>query len=196
MSSETWQDFEQNVVDMLPRLRRFATKLAGAIEGEDLLQLACMKALEKRSQWQPGSRLDSWIFKIIRTTWLDHCKSATRQRVDFDTEAANRAADKVAISTMDDELDWRRGLEQVRRAIQDLPPDQRAVLMLVVGQGLRYQDAAEVLDIPLGTVMSRLARARMALGRPARTIADGFVPVKAAARQPLGLQSIERLPSL
>ncbi|HVI89461.1 MAG TPA: RNA polymerase sigma factor [Dongiaceae bacterium] len=167
------RDFEAHMVTLLPRLRRFAIGLAGsAEEGEDLLQAACLKALEKWQQWRPGTRLDSWVYKIIHTTWLDRRKSATRRLVDFDTDAAVRASDRVASTTIEQEIEMRGDLQRAQRAIDSLPPDQRAVLMLVVGQGLTYQEASAALQIPMGTVMSRLARARWALGRMTRNDGD------------------------
>lgn len=164
------RDFEAHIVTLLPRLRRFAIGLTGSVEeGEDLLQAACLKALEKWHQWRPGTRLDSWVYKIIQTTWLDRRKSATRRLVDFDTDAATRASDQLATSAIEEEMEVRGDLQRARQAIDNLPEDQRAVLLLVVGQGLTYQEAAATLQIPIGTVMSRLARARWAIGRMTRT---------------------------
>ncbi len=158
------RDFEAHMVTSLPRLRRFAIGLAGSVEeGEDLFQGACLKALEKWQQWRPGTRLDSWVFKIIQTTWLDRRKSATQRLVDFNTDAAVKAGDQLATAEIDEELDLRRDLKQARFAIDRLSHDQRSVL--VVGEGFTYQEAAGALQIPVSTVMSRLARARSALGR-------------------------------
>jgi RNA polymerase sigma-70 factor (ECF subfamily) len=163
------RDFESHMVSLLPRLRRFAIGLAGsAEEGEDLLQSACLKALEKWRQWQPGTRLDSWVYRIIHTTWLDRRKSATQRLVDFDSDAATRASDRLATETVENEVERRGDLQRAQRAIGELTVDQRSVLLLVVGQGLSYQQAADALQIPVGTVMSRLARARWALGRMTR----------------------------
>ncbi|HEX9447047.1 MAG TPA: RNA polymerase sigma factor [Dongiaceae bacterium] len=167
------RDFEAQMVTLLPRLRRFAIGLAGsADEGEDLLQAACLKALEKWQQWQPGTRLDSWIYKIIHTIWLDRRKSAASRLVKIDTDAALAASDRLATETIEHAYETRRDLEQAQRAIDNLPIDQRSVLMLVVGQGLSYQEAADALQIPIGTVMSRLARARWSLGRTASALKD------------------------
>ncbi|HVJ31765.1 MAG TPA: RNA polymerase sigma factor [Terriglobia bacterium] len=160
------RDFEAQMVPLLPRLRRFAIGLAGsADEGEDLLQAACLRALEKWQQWQPGTRLDSWIYRIIHTIWLDRKKSAASRLLKIDTDAAVAASDRLAVNTLEDEYEARRDLQEAQRAIDNLPAEQRAVLMLIAGQGLSYQEAADVLQIPIGTVMSRLARARWSLGR-------------------------------
>lgn len=167
------REFESHMISLLPRLRRFAIGLAGSTEeGEDLLQSACLKALEKWRQWQPGTRLDSWVYRIIHTTWLDRRKSATQRLVDFDTEAAIRASDLHATETMEQEIELRRDLQRAQEAINELSADQRNVLTMIVGQGMSYQETAEALQIPIGTVMSRLARARWALGRKTRQ-ADG-----------------------
>src|SRR5262245_25273415 len=151
------REFEAHIVTLLPRLRRFAIGLTGSVEeGEDLLQAACLKALEKWQQWRPGTRLDSWVYKIIQTTWLDRRKSATRRLVDFDTEAAVKASDQLATFAVEQEIELRGDLQRAQQAIDNLPVDQRNVLLLVVGQGLSYQETAEALQIPIGTVMSRL----------------------------------------
>ena len=150
------------LVALLPRLRRFARGLAGtADQADDLVQAACERALTRIAQWQPGTRLDSWMFRIIQTIWLDD-KRAQRVR-GGESNVEPEAAEAQLM------VDGARGIEaqltfaSVRRAMAKLPEEQRAVMMLVCVEGQTYKEAAEILAIPIGTVMSRLARGRAAL---------------------------------
>lgn len=151
------------LVSLLPRLRRFGYALTGSPDdGDDLVQSACERALTRIDQFRPGTRLDSWMYRIMQNLWIDHRRSAQAQRVDG-AEPADLEA--LAVGDARQELDSRLSLAAARRAVADLGEDQRAVLVLVCVEGLSYKDAAGVLDIPIGTVMSRLARARLAVGK-------------------------------
>ncbi|MDQ7249685.1 sigma-70 family RNA polymerase sigma factor [Dongia sedimenti] len=155
----------RDIVALLPRLRRFAAGLTGSIqEGDDVVQSACLRALERHHQWEPGTRLDSWMFRIIRNLWLDRGKSAWNRLVRSDPDALAEIPDH----SLSRELEVRDELASARAAIAALPEPQREVLLLVTVEGLTYEAAADVLGIPLGTVMSRLARARVAVGRRVR----------------------------
>ena len=150
---------QRDLVALLPRLRRFARGLAGSLDAaDDLVQAACERALANRAQWQKGTRLDSWMYRIVQNLWIDQIRTKGRWReADEETLATLPANDMVRA------VEARIELAAVRSAIDALPPDQRAVLMLVTVEGQSYRDAAEILEIPIGTVMSRLARARLAL---------------------------------
>ncbi len=150
------------MVALLPRLRRFACGLTGSFaDADDLVQGACVKALDRIEQWRPGTRLDSWMFRILQNLWIDQLRERRGREVAMDPEdLAERAVGDAAR-----ENEARIALGEVRRAVAKLPPEQRAVLMLVSVDGVSYKEAAEILEIPIGTVMSRLARARLALGR-------------------------------
>ncbi len=150
------------MVALLPRLRRFACGLTGSLaDADDLVQGACVKALDRIEQWRPGTRLDSWMFRILQNLWIDQLRERRGREVAMDPEdLAERAVGDAAR-----ENEARIALGEVRREVAKLPPDQRAVLMLVSVEGVSYKEAAEILEIPIGTVMSRLARARLALGR-------------------------------
>jgi RNA polymerase sigma-70 factor (ECF subfamily) len=150
------------MVALLPRLRRFACGLTGSLaDADDLVQGACLKALDRIEQWRPGTRLDSWMFRILQNLWIDQLRERRGREVAMDPEdLAERAVGDAAR-----ENDARIALGEVRREVAKLPPEQRAVLMLVSVEGVSYKEAAEILEIPIGTVMSRLARARLALGR-------------------------------
>ena len=150
------------MVALLPRLRRFACGLTGSLaDADDLVQGACLKALDRIEQWRPGTRLDSWMFRILQNLWIDQLRERRGREVAMDPEdLAERAVGDAAR-----ENEARIALGEVRREVAKLPPEQRAVLMLVSVEGVSYKEAAEILEIPIGTVMSRLARARLALGR-------------------------------
>ena len=153
-------DPRAQIISLLPRLRRFASGLThDGHMADDLVQTACLKALERWHQYQADTSLASWMFRIVQTTWIDDYRS--RQRRPEDT-----VIDDLPEAVGEDgrELVERRSeLRAVRLAIAALPDDQRAVLMLVTVDGLSYQEAAQALNIPLGTVMSRLSRARIRL---------------------------------
>jgi RNA polymerase sigma-70 factor, ECF subfamily len=155
----------RDIVALLPRLRRFAAGLTGTVtEGDDIVQTACLRALERYHQWEPGTRLDSWMFRIIRNLWLDRGKSAWNRLVRSDPDALVEIPDH----SLGREIEVRDELAAARAAIAALPEAQREVLLLVTVEGLTYEAAADVLGVPLGTVMSRLARARVAVARQVR----------------------------
>lgn len=155
-------DPKQRMVDLLPRLRRFAYALTGSPEeGDDVVQSACERALSRLHQWQPDTRLDSWMFRIVQTTWIDRLRARRVRAEDGDPELLDRqpAAD------CGEAIEHRLLLEKTRAAMARLPEDQRVVLALVSVDGLSYKEAAAALGLPLGTVMSRLARGRARLYR-------------------------------
>jgi len=162
------QAVAEGMTAMLPRLRRFAIGLSGSREeGDDLVQAACLRALERYQQWQPGSRLDSWMFRIVHTIWLDRRKAARNREISVD-------ADQLAASAggATDGVDAKIHLARVRLAISRLPQEQKEVLLLVTVEGFSYAEAAAMLQIPTGTVMSRLARARLALAKQFEPVAN------------------------
>jgi RNA polymerase sigma-70 factor, ECF subfamily len=152
--------FAEDLVALLPRLRRFALSLTGSVaEADDLVQAACERALRARDQWTPGTRLDSWVFRIIRNLWID----AIRKRK---TEGIVEAIDEVAHVKGEDGrqvTETALTLTDVSDAVSKLPEEQRAVLLLVCTEERSYQEAADMLGVPIGTVMSRLARGRRSL---------------------------------
>ncbi len=156
------QAFSHQLVALLPRLRRFARGLThGSEEGDDLVQAACERALARSDQFEPGTRLDSWMYRIVQNLWLDNRRRQKKEAIGLDPADLAEHAAPVSANAAEDGL----YLAQVREAIARLPEEQRAVLMLVSVEGVAYKDAAEILDLPLGTVMSRLSRARVALGQ-------------------------------
>lgn len=152
--------FRRDLVLLVPKLRRFAYSLCGnRADADDLVQAACEKALRNQTQFRPGSRLDSWMYRIIQTAWIDDRRRARTRGTTVDPVDAGLGDEGKSAALPED----RMMLAQVRGAMARLPEPQRLVLSLVAIEGLSYREAAEVLDIPVGTVMSRLSRAREAL---------------------------------
>jgi len=150
-------DLHDAIATLLPRLRRFGRNLTRHREdADDLVQLAVERALKRASQWQAGTRLDSWLFRIMQNAWIDEVRARGRQA---DTFAPEEEGAQVGVSTNDSQID----AIAVRKAVARLGDEQRAVVALVLVEGLPYKEAAEVLGIPIGTLTSRLARARDAL---------------------------------
>ncbi|HEX5957934.1 MAG TPA: RNA polymerase sigma factor [Hyphomicrobiaceae bacterium] len=153
-------EVRDRMVAVLPRLRRFAHALTGNTEqADDLVQDACLRALSRIDLWQPGTRLDSWMYRIAQNIWLDRMR-ANRVRgevVDLDAMEGMAGADGRVVT--ESELT----LQAVAAAMGKLPPEQRAMVALICIEGASYKEAAEISGVPLGTVMSRLARARRSL---------------------------------
>jgi len=142
---------------LLPRLRRMARALAGQqADADDLVQVALERALARSAQWRPDGRLDAWVFGILRNAWLDELRARSRRRQVFAPEEAGAAVGEAGMERHDEAL-------SVVEAMSRLPPEQREVVALVLVEGLTYDEAAKVLDVPQGTVTSRLSRARVAL---------------------------------
>ncbi|MDQ8728103.1 RNA polymerase sigma factor [Bradyrhizobium sp. LHD-71] len=153
-------DFGNELVALLPRLRRFARSLTGQPDdADDLVQAALERALRSRSSWEPGTRLDAWIFRIMRNLWIDQIRHRKVRGDRTTIEAAEQ------LSGFDGRVvtDNRIMLADVQELLATLPGDQRAVVQSVCIDELSYREAAEHLKTPIGTVMSRLARARLAL---------------------------------
>lgn len=147
------------MIALLPRLRRFAFGLTGSMdEADDLVQAACERALSRLHQWQPGTRLDSWLYRITQTLWIDQARVCKNRGDQVDSEVLEQLPASGGRSA-----EGEHTLARVSAAMDRLPEEQRLVLVLVSVEGLSYQEAAAVLDIPVGTVMSRLARARKRL---------------------------------
>ena len=148
------------MVELLPRLRRLGRVLArDGADADDLVQLTLERALARRAQWRPGTSLASWMFRIMKNAWIDESRSRTRRGgVFLPQEAGEGVGDTGA-----EALDARLALGEVERALARLPDEQRAAVALVLVEGLSYQEAAQVLEIPAGTLTSRLVRGRLAL---------------------------------
>jgi RNA polymerase sigma-70 factor (ECF subfamily) len=158
---------QPELVAAIPRLRRYARVLTGeATRADDLVQETLARAWEKRRLWAAGSDLRAWLFTIMHNVFVN-------QRA-----LARREAGNVSLDDDDGGVAWQipvRATQQTRvelievlREVGRLPADQRAVLLLAAVEELRYEEIAQVLSIPVGTVMSRLSRAREKLRRATR----------------------------
>jgi RNA polymerase sigma-70 factor (ECF subfamily) len=160
-----------DLVALLPRLRRFARSLTGSAEqADDLVQAACERALRWPEGFTPGIRFDAWMFRILRDLWIDE-----RRRRAARGGIAEPVEDHETLPGADGEAEAeaRLGLGEVERALLRLPPEQREAVVLICIEDLSYREAAELTGVPMGTLMSRLARARLALARELGTAKAG-----------------------
>ena len=149
------------MIAAIPRLRRFAVSITGnAHLGEDLAQIALEKALSNIDHWRPGTNMDSWLLRIAYNAWIDDVRAQKRRgpQVGLDSSAEQLLGEDGR-----DIVYARLELEAARAAMADLPIEFRSVLSLVAIEGMTYQEVAQTLKIPIGTVMSRLSRARKSL---------------------------------
>jgi RNA polymerase sigma-70 factor, ECF subfamily len=152
----------QALIALIPRLRRFARVLTGTIaDADDVVQASLEKAMLNLDQWQPGTRLDSWLFRIARNHWVDDRRRAHNSKGHDDIgEMIDLAGDDgLAVVEASDEA------RMVRAAVDRLSPEQRDVVALVMLEEFSYREAADALGLPIGTVMSRLSRAKGALAK-------------------------------
>lgn len=153
----------------LTRLWRYGLVLSGRRDtAEDLVQATCLRALERAEQFQPGSRLDKWLFTILHSLWINEIRSRKiREGQGFvDAETSLVFDGSAAVET-------HMAAREVIRLVETLPEAQRSALFLAYVEGLAYREVAEVLEIPIGTVMSRLAAGR---ARIAAILGDKPVP--------------------
>lgn len=151
-------NFEQSLLELLPRMRRFAFGLAGSpSSADDLCQMTLERALTRRQQWQKGTRLDSWIYRIMRNIWIDEARANQRRSQTFVDEEAGSPIGAAGAQEAAVEL------SNVDRAMSQLPDDQREAVLLVMVEGYSYKEAAAIIDCPVGTLNSRLVRGRDAL---------------------------------
>jgi RNA polymerase sigma-70 factor (ECF subfamily) len=162
-NADTRDDILRNqMVGLLPRLRRFALTLARDPDrADDLVQAACERALTRFDQLREGTRLDSWLYRIIYTQWIDKLrrkKTRSAKLILLTNESGSMNPGTDAGNSLDTALD-------LQNALSTLPEEHQAALILVSVEGYSYAEAATVLEVPAGTVASRVARARKMLGR-------------------------------
>jgi RNA polymerase sigma-70 factor (ECF subfamily) len=151
---------QRQIVDLLPRLRRLARVLTrDPSDADDLVQATVERALVHQEQWRPGTRLDSWMFRIMKNAWIDESRARSRRTRVFAPSEHGDGVGHDGAAAMENHL----AAADVERAMGKLPADQRLAVALVLVDGLSYREAAEVLEVPQGTLTSRLARGRMAL---------------------------------
>ncbi|MET0429567.1 MAG: sigma-70 family RNA polymerase sigma factor [Microvirga sp.] len=162
-----------DVIDLLPRLQRYAQALTrDNAAAEDLVQDALVRAYERHHTFRPGGNLRTWLMSVLHNVFID---GRRRQRAEArKVEESAAAMDGVVLP----EQEWHLRLKQVGEAFANLPDEQRAAVYLVSIEGLSYQEAAQSLDIPVGTLMSRLGRGRAAL----RAFEEGRAPAASRSR--------------
>ncbi len=144
---------------LLPRLRRFGLSLTGSRnDADELVQTACERVLTRGDQLRDKARMDAWIYGIMRNLWIDELRFRKIRRHDDLSAAADVIGDSGEAV-----VEGRITLAAVRKAVAEMSEDRRVLLMLVCVDGLTYQEAADTLGIAIGTVMSRLSRARQEL---------------------------------
>ncbi|MGF6410629.1 RNA polymerase sigma factor [Paraburkholderia sp. MM5482-R1] len=148
---------------MLPRLWAFSLRLCGnQHDAEDLVQRACVRGLERAHQLQPGTSPLSWMFSIVHSTWINELRARNvrnRSSMEWDDDFLQTVADPDARTPEENLLNG-----EIIAAVNRLPEAQRIVMLLVAVEGLSYAEAAEALGVPIGTIMSRLSRARQTIG--------------------------------
>jgi RNA polymerase sigma-70 factor (ECF subfamily) len=153
-------DIYRNIEAEIPRLRRYARALARDVAAaDDLVQDCLARALSKLHLWQEGTDLRAWLFTILHNQYVNQVRRAVREG------AAVGLSETEPMLTRAPHQGRRLELRDLERAIAKLPEEQRSVILLVGLEGMRYEEVAEVLDVPVGTVRSRLSRGREALRR-------------------------------
>ncbi|MBW6524386.1 RNA polymerase sigma factor [Sphingomonas sp. RHCKR47] len=150
--------FEHELASVMPRLRRFAHGLSrDATDADDLLQATAERMLRARAQWEPGTNFVAWSYRIMRNLWVDTARARQRHTSVLAPEEEGLAIGMSGAAEASVELGY------LMRAMERLPDEQREAVALVMIEGLGYAEAAGVLDIPAGTLTSRLVRGRQAL---------------------------------
>jgi RNA polymerase sigma-70 factor, ECF subfamily len=153
-------DLRKDIVAILPRLRRFCMAITrGQDAGDDLCQATIERALSRADQFEHGSRLDSWMFRIAKNILIDQARRAKSRGVEIEVDDSLPLVGDDGLQI----VEGRSDLARARAAMAALPDDQRTLLALVAIEGKSYKEAAEILEIPMGTVMSRISRARRAI---------------------------------
>lgn len=161
----------QALIALIPRLRRFARVLTGSIaDADDVVQASLEKAMVNLAQYQPGTRLDAWVFRIARNHWVDDRRRAHNRMGHDDIGEMLDLAGEDGVTV----VETNAAARMVRAAVDSLPAEQRDVVALVMLEELSYREAADMLGLPIGTVMSRLSRAKAALAK--RMSEMGAVP--------------------
>lgn len=182
---DTYQEIEAEI----PRLRRYARALTRDIaSADDLVQDCLTRALGKLHLWQQGTDLRAWLFTILHNQYVNNVRRSVREG------AAVGLSDNEPLLTRGPQQGQRLELRDLERAIAKLPEEQRSAILLVGLEGMRYEEVAAVLDVPVGTVRSRLSRGREALRRlmgMEPDHADGAFentkPARAVGHRPTGL---------
>jgi RNA polymerase sigma-70 factor (ECF subfamily) len=157
-------EISNQMIELLPRLRRFARSLSrNQHDADDLVQSAIERAWRHLDQLKPGASLGSWMFGIMKNAWIDDRRARARRG---EVALPDDSGEHPAVSP----VDANTSLWSVSEAMDKLPEEQRLAVALVLVEGMSYKEASELLEIPIGTLTSRLARGRTAL---ATALGDG-----------------------
>jgi RNA polymerase sigma-70 factor (ECF subfamily) len=183
-SEEGRKQFRQHLLAAIPKLRAFALSLAAHADyADDLVQETLMKAWNHQNSFQEGTNIKAWLFTILRNEYFSQLRKRRREVEDADGDYAGSV---VTPGGQESQLD----MADLRIALQQLPDDQREAVVLVGASGFSYQEVAEICHVPVGTVKSRVNRARtklaLLLGNGS-SLADGETG-KGERRSPSGVQ--------
>jgi len=161
MSGDTFTD---DLSALLPRLWRYAFVLCRDHDrSNDLVQATCERALSRRTQFQPGTRLDAWTFTILQSIWKNELRRDSIRRGQGFVDAED-----AGLVDKEESADGKIFLSEVLNAVEQLPEAQKSAVYLVYVEGLSYGEAAAALEIPEGTLTSRLVRARVKIAEMVR----------------------------
>ncbi len=161
MSEASRREVRAGLEPSLARLWRYALVLSRARDvADDLVQATCLRAIERADQFVPGTRVDRWLFAILRSIWLNELRSRRIRQGGGFVDAEDALTTDGAR-----EIETNITASAVLRAMGRLPDAQRETLLLVYAEGYSYAEAAATLGVPIGTIMSRLAAGRAALAR-------------------------------
>ena len=170
-------EFTDILESEIPKLRRSARALTrDPVRADDLVQSCLVRAITKQHLWQPVTNLRAWLFTILHNQHVNEVRSSRREDGGLDAEASR------AIPTVDPNALASLQLQELDRAVGSLPAGQRQVILLVGLEGMRYEEVAKILDIPVGTVRSRLSRGRHELRK---MLEEGFRPPPGPRRAPV-----------
>jgi RNA polymerase sigma-70 factor (ECF subfamily) len=183
MTASNRQEVTAGLAPNLARLWRYGLILSGARDvADDLVQATCVRAIERADQFQPGTRIDRWLFSILRSIWLNELRARRVREGGGFIDAA-----EALVVDGGHEIETNIFASQVLKEVGGLPEAQREAVLLVYVEGLSYREAADVLGAPIGTIMSRLAAARLTLGK--LNAAPGREQNEGGARSPAPLGS-------
>lgn len=166
------------IADDLGAMQRYARSLARSHhDADDVVQDALVRAMERHKTFQPQRSRRRWLLAIVHNVFVSHKRRAAAE------SRRNERFAETLMAHVDPEQDHRLRLMQIARAFSELSDHHRAVLHLIAVEGLSYQEAADVLDVPVGTIMSRLARARAALQRGQTETKDRRTPLRVVGGQ-------------
>jgi RNA polymerase sigma-70 factor (ECF subfamily) len=169
-------DFHRRLEEQLPRLRRYARALTrDASRADDLVQDTLLRALAKQHLWQEGTNLRAWLFTLMHNQHVNDVRRSGRDGGNVDV------TEMAAVLVANTDPTASRQLRELERALGMLPLEQREAILLVGLEGMRYDEAAVVLNVPIGTVRSRLSRGREVLRRILDI--DETVPASAPSRR-------------